>query len=102
MDSQKQGRNPSECCWVWPGIGPVRVSLRPTCPEQEPRKTKGQRQALLLGTRGSASIASCPAQRPGSPARSAPLVSRGSFLAMLELSSPHAGQPCRAPRPVLL
>ncbi|CAM9960297.1 unnamed protein product [Bubo scandiacus] len=37
---------PSECCWVWPGVVPVRVSLHPTSPEQEPRKTKGQRQEL--------------------------------------------------------
>ena len=45
MESQEQGRSPSECCWVWLGVGPVRVSLRPTSPEQEPKKTKGQSQA---------------------------------------------------------
>ena len=72
MDSQEEGRNPSECCWVWL----VHVSLCPTSPEQEPRKTKGQRQALLLGTRGSAlhcplpsaeAWLSCSQHSPGEP-----------------------------------
>ncbi|XP_074882818.1 uncharacterized protein LOC142030481 [Buteo buteo] len=77
MDSQEQGRSPSECCcWVWPGVRPARVSLRPTSPEQEPRKSKGQRQALLLGTRGSAlrgplpgaeAWLSCSQRSPGEP-----------------------------------
>ncbi|KAM9610619.1 uncharacterized protein ACIBXB_022310 [Morphnus guianensis] len=77
MDSQEQGRSPSECCcWVWPGVRPARVSLRPTSPEQEPRKSKGQRQALLLGARGSAlrgplpgaeARLSCSQRSPGEP-----------------------------------
>ena len=36
MDSQEQGRSPSECCWAWLAVGPVRVSLHPTSPEQGP------------------------------------------------------------------
>ncbi|XP_074681922.1 maestro heat-like repeat-containing protein family member 2B [Strix aluco] len=47
------------------GVVPVRVSLHPTSPEQEPRKTKGQKAGALL------CCAPCWAQRPGSPARSA-------------------------------
>ncbi|XP_052655736.1 maestro heat-like repeat-containing protein family member 2B [Harpia harpyja] len=77
MESQEQGRSPSECCcWVWPGVRPARISLRPTSPEQEPRKSKGQRQALLLGTRHSAlrgplpgaeARLSCSQRSPGEP-----------------------------------
>ncbi|XP_074878113.1 maestro heat-like repeat-containing protein family member 2B [Buteo buteo] len=49
MDSQEQGRSPSECCcWVWPGVRPARVSLRPTSPEQEPRKTRLPAPQALL------------------------------------------------------
>lgn len=55
MDSPEQGRSPRECCWVWKGLRPVCVSLCPTNPEQEPRKSKGQSQALAPGEPGAPS-----------------------------------------------
>ncbi|XP_069634055.1 maestro heat-like repeat-containing protein family member 2B isoform X1 [Haliaeetus albicilla] len=101
MDSQEQGRSPSECCcWVWPGVRPARVSLRPTSPEQEPRKSKGQRQALLLGTRGSAlrgplpgaeAWLSCSQRSPGEPGL-APGHAGAAFISCwAALGSPPAG-----------
>ncbi|XP_064896062.1 maestro heat-like repeat-containing protein family member 2B isoform X1 [Columba livia] len=55
VDSQEQGRSPRECCWVWKGLRPVCVSLCPMNPEQEPRKSKGQSQALAPGEPGAPS-----------------------------------------------
>jgi len=41
-DSQEQGRSPSECCWAWPGVGPVRVSLHPTSQGPWGKRFSGQ------------------------------------------------------------
>ncbi|XP_074930909.1 maestro heat-like repeat-containing protein family member 2B [Phalacrocorax aristotelis] len=85
-ESQEQGRSPSECCWVWQGVGPVRVSLCPTSPEQEPRKPKGRARLCCWAWGALPYIAPCPAQRLVSPARSTLLASAVAALLLSALS----------------